>query len=328
MSQQEKELGAALKKWKGEKKSTLHSNLKYRWISTLSALGIAFALVYLFGLFARMATDIVSQVVVFAYLVFLIYLPASYYVKSMNQIMSEYSLNYSIYETRKQICNINRRKEEDRDLRSLQTRVRKLHSDLSNFVRFSGVLTPVIRDYELNRLYMAIDTFFSVAGEVLLEDKSWTFSRMHAIEKKEQDLDDYLQWEPTEKEIEDHLESERREQDGLIESFDFQAFDESLLFLGDTLFYRTKAYSFFSTKHSINLVRLSRFFDSWNNILSSCRNSKKAYAKASNDIQIYYEKIEKRETEHQQRTSDLKISLLTIFVSVTLSAVVSMLLGR
>lgn len=42
-----------LKEWKSEKRSIIHSNLKYRWISTVSALIIAFIMVYAFSLLAK-----------------------------------------------------------------------------------------------------------------------------------------------------------------------------------------------------------------------------------------------------------------------------------
>jgi hypothetical protein len=52
----------------------------------------------------------------------------------MNQLISEYSLNRFIYEARKEICNINHQKEEDRDLRSLQIKLRTVRNDLLNFI--------------------------------------------------------------------------------------------------------------------------------------------------------------------------------------------------
>lgn len=316
----------ALKKWYSEKKSTLHSNLKYKWISSLSAFALAFVLLYSFSFVAKITTDMPTQIVVFAYLAFFIYIPMSFYFRSFIQIMSEYSLNQSIHGARKEILDITNQKKEDRDLRSLQRKIRALRNNLLSFVKASGVITPVIYDYELVRLYMGIDAFFSTAGEALLENRSWTFSRMQEIAREEQNLDDYLKEKPTRNEIEEHFEAEDREKDGIIKSFDFDALDEFLRFLGDTLFYKTKPYQILPIKHSMNVVQLSRFIEHWNDILATSKNSKKIYKNLSKDIQLHYEKIEKREAEHQQRMSDLRINLLTIFVSVSLSAVVSVLL--
>lgn len=169
----------------------------------------------------------------------------------------------------------------------------------------------MIYDYELTRLHKGIDRFFSAVGEVLLEDKSWTFSSAQEVEKKEQ-KPVYVS--------------------DTIKSFDYEALDEFLNFLGDALFYKTRPYSTRSFMHPINVVQLSGFFEHWNNKLSSSRNSEKAYEKVSMDVQIHYEKTEERKIERQQQMADLKISLLTIFFSVTLSAVVSavitILLGK
>jgi hypothetical protein len=315
-----------LKKWNNEKRRIINSNLEYRWISTVSAIIITFILVYAFGLIAKIATDPVSQIVAFAYLAFLLYVPTSYWVKSSRQISNEYGLNYSLYEVRKEISKVNLQKKEDEDLRSLQVKMRTLRRNLLSFVQFSSVLTPVVYDYELDRLYKGIDVFFSTAGEVLLENESLTFSRMQEIERREQNLDYYVQGRPTEKEVNEHFEMVDREEEGIIETFDFQAMDECLCFLGERLFYRSKPYGIRSSQHPINLIRLSEFFNHWTGILSSCRNSKKTYNRLVNDINAYYKKIERQEAEHRQRMADLRINLLTIFVSVTLSAIVAVLL--
>jgi hypothetical protein len=149
---------------------------------------------------------------------------------------------------------------------------------------------------------------------------------MQDIEKEEEERKEYFENKPTEQEIETHFEHESRENQGVFKVFDFEIFDEFLRYLSNTLFYRTKPYSIVYNSHPINLIRISDFFDHWNNRLLECGNCKEIIAEVSKDIDMHHQRIEKEESEHKERMTDLKFSILTIFISVTLSAVVAALL--
>ena len=77
-----------------------------------------------------------------------------------------------------------------------------------------------------------------------------------------------------------------RQETGEIVCFDLYAMNEFLDYFWIVMFEKeAKHYSPFSFKHPVNLIMLSRFFESWNSVLVSCASSKETYEKASKDIE-------------------------------------------
>jgi len=236
-------------------------------------------------------------------------------------------LNSSIHGARKEIKKLRERRKQrqEEDFRPLQVKVNKVRIDLKNFIDFSEILTPPIYNYELDRLQKGIDVFFNSISEVLFPIRH-VFSRAQRMEQQET-LDYYQSVEhPTEEELAEQFEEMQKEEIGEIDWFDIYALDEFLQYLGDTLFAHTKAFSPFSHKHPINLIMLSRFFDYWNSVVSSCRNCKSIFEKAKNDVEEYYKLLGRRELLRRQRMRRLVDDALIIIISVVVSAIVNYLI--
>jgi hypothetical protein len=228
-------------------------------------------------------------------------------------------LNSSVFRVRREIERIRKGK---KDFRALQFKINNIRRELKDFIDYSEIVSPPVYGYELQRLQKAIDVFFNSISEVLFS-KPNVFSRAQKIEEQ-LTLDYYQSLEhPTKEEIEEQFEEMQKSEMGIIDWFNVYALDEFLQYMGDTLFARTTAFSPFSYKHLIDLITLSRFFDHWNSIVSSCRNSKSAYEKSRQDIEEYYKLLGRRETQRRQRMRRLIDDIMVVIVSVVLSVIVN-----
>jgi hypothetical protein len=304
-------------------KAVLSNNRKRIVFLCLHAFLIVF-LLYLLSYTLEYNKDmgLANQLFALGFYVLLLFFPFKYIYKSGLQILFEGSLNDSTYNVRGEIERIRRQK---KDFRALQVKINNFRRDLKNFIDYSEIISPPVYGYELNRLQKGIDIFFNSISEVLFS-KPNVFSRAQKIEQQ-QTLDYYESLEhPTEEEIEEHFEQMAHDEEGIINWFDLYALDEFLQYLGDTLFARTDAFSPFSYKHPIDLITLSRFFDHWNSVVSSCRNCRSAFKKSKEDIEEYYKLLGRRESERRQRMRRLTDDALIVIISVVLSIIVNYLL--
>jgi hypothetical protein len=302
------------------------SNASYRLIFLGIDVFIISLLIYLLSYTLESTRDIglVNQLFTLGFYLILLYFPFAYLYRSITQIGNELVLNASIYDVRNNIKQLRKRKEEQ-NIRSFQVNLNKVRNNLRDFIDVSMFLSPPIYNYELDRLQKRIDIFFNTISEVLFPI-DLPFSREERIEQQ-QTLDYYRSLEhPTKEEMEEEYEAMLRAEAGEIDCFDREALDESMLFLGDALFARTKPFSPFSQKHPINLIMLSSFFDRWNSIASRCSNCKKAFEKAKNDIEEYYKVIGRRERQRRQRMWRLRDDIVIVAISVILSTIVQYLI--
>jgi hypothetical protein len=120
------------------------------------------------------------------------------------------------------------------------------------------------------------------------------------------------------------LEQEFKEQiseiTGEIDSFDREALDEFMRYLGDTLFEKTKPFSPMSFKHPIDLIEISGFFESWNSVASHC--DKRSFEEAQKDIDEYYASVR----QERQRMRGLRDNVVVVVISVFLSVILSKLI--
>jgi hypothetical protein len=133
---------------------------------------------------------------------------------------------------------------------------------------------------------------------------------------------------PTEEEEAEMFEDAQRQESGEIVSFDLYAMEEFLDYFWIVMFEKEpKRYSPFSFKHPVNLIMLSRFFDSWNSVLAFCADSKGAYEKASKDIEEYYKTVGELESERRQRRWRLRDDVTVVLVSVGISTLIQYLIS-
>ena len=313
MREKESNQKFSLKSWYVKNLKALLWNLRYRIIFLFLDVLVILALIYIFLYVINQTPDWVGKIGLFAYLLIFLYPFMSYGYRSFMQIAFELGLINSIYNVRKEIKKVKERNEEQ-DFYTLQVAMNKLRIDLKNFIDFSEILSPPIYNYELNRLHKSIDIFFNSVSEAL-------FPIPHAFSKEHQLTLDYYQiLGDTIEEEEIYRLAQRRNK---INNFDLYALDEFLDYLGKVLFETKKAYSPFSQKHPINLIALSKFFDYWNSVVSSCRNCKSAYTKAKNDIEQYYRSMGEREMQHKQRIRRLIDDILIIIISVIASTIIN-----
>jgi hypothetical protein len=275
-------------------------------------------LLYLFGFLVRSTTNLPLQIFILINLAVYAYVPFAYLYRSGVQILSELSLNKFILNVREDIENLNQKKDEQKYTHYLQVDINRVRLNLKNLVESSEIISPPIHNYELDRLQRRIDIFFNAISEVLFPSYG-IFSEQERIEAE--NLESMIppeQWE-----------EEEAGQDpftGRIIEFDRYALDEFMEYLGKALFEPVRPYSPFSYRHPINLIRLSRFFDEWNSIVSSCSNCKGIFTKVEGDVTKYYEEIGRMETQRKQRMRSLTDSVLIVIVSVVLSTVVGYLI--
>jgi hypothetical protein len=323
MNGKEKETEDPLKKWHRKNLRAILSNVRYKLLF-LVADGVLIAfLFYLLSYTSQYTRDSAfDQIVVFVTFVLLFFFPFLYGWRGALQISLETSLNGAISGVRREIERIRKQK---KDSRVLQVKLNNTRINLKEFINYSEIISPPVYNYELDRLQKRIDIFFNSVSEVLFS-KPNVFSRAQKIEQQ-QSLDYYESVEhPTEEELEEHIEEMEKDMIGIIDWFDLYALDEFLQYLGNTLFAHTEAFSPFSYKHAVDLITLSRFFDHWNSVVSSCKNCRRTFEKAKNDVEEYYKLLGERETQHRQRMLRLIDAVAVVIASVVLSTIVGYLI--
>lgn len=301
------------------------SNSAYRIILSVLVLALLIASFYLLILILRV-NNWIGQLFLIASFAALIYLPAKYFYVSTNQIIAELGLNISISNLKWSLLFL-RRRQKSKNYRSLQAKMNRLRTSLLDFLEYSEILTPPVFNYELNRLKKRIDIFFNSASEVLVPI-SKSFSRAQDYDEEMAKMYYDSVEHPTEEEEAEMLEESQIAESGGIVSFDLLAMDEFLSYFWIVLFEREpKRYSPFSFKHPVNLIMLSRFFESWNSVLASCVNSKGIYERASKDIEEYYKSIGELESEKRQQRWRLRDDVIIVLVSVGLSTLIQYLIS-
>lgn len=307
----------------GNLKAVLSSNRKRIVFLCLDALLIVF-LLYLLSYALEYSRDLglANQLFALGFYVLLLFVPLLYGWRSLLQIVQEMLLNSSIFHVRREIERIRRQR---KGFRALQFKINNARRELKDLIDYSEIISPPIYNFELDRLQKRIDLFFNVISEVLFPIPQ-VFSREEEIEQQMCEAYYRSQERPTEEEMAEQYEEMQKRQEGIIDWFDLSALDEFLFYLGDSLFAHSEVFSPFSFKHPINLIMLSRFFERWNTIVSSCRNCKNAYKKSKEDIEEYYKLLGRRESERRQRMRRLTDDALIVIISVVLSIIVNYLL--
>lgn len=330
MSMEMKHPKNSLRTWHRQNRKNILLNLWLRiaflFLDALLVLGLLSLLTYFLDI--NRSQSLAGQLLGISFWGFLLILPVLYGWKSCNQILLELSLNSSISSVRREIERILTK--ERKDFRVLQFRINSARIELKDFIDYSQIVIPPIYGYELQRLQKGIDVFFNATSEVLFS-KPNIFSRAQKIEQKEQELQQIIDrysesGNPTEDDLCEQFEEKQKDEEGIIDTFDFLALDEFLIFLGDTLFARTEKFSPIAFKHPIDLITLSRFFDNWNSVVSSCDNCKSAFEKSRRDIEKYYRLLGRRELHRKQRMSRLMDNVMVVIVSVTLSIIANYLI--
>lgn len=302
------------------------SNIRYQIIFSFILVAIGITLISYSPFIIDMFTDWIVNQVLLLILLFVPFVWSIFFLRrSFNQISSLSSLNKSVYNVRKSIRDIKKTTKDKRDFHPLQIRINKVRRDLKAYINYSEVLTPPVHNYELDRLQKSIDVFFNTIGEALFPT-SFVFSRAQEIEQQEAIYYYQSQEHPTEDELAEEAEEAQKAERGEIDWFGLGAMYEFLYYLGDILFKHMNSYSLFSSKHPINLIGLSQFFNYWNGVVANCRNSKGAYEKALADIEKYYEEVGKRETERRQRMRGLLDNVLIIIISSVISIIATYLI--
>lgn len=343
----EKRAKNPLRTWYWNNLKTIVSYLRYRIFFLILDMVLVIFLFYALRLSLEYssASGLVNQLFVLGGFAGLLFLPFLYGYRSLLQIIFETGLNDSLYDARKEIETQRiyyawKRKETQIKLRgeknfrtppvkinnrALQGKINNLRIGLKAFIDYSEILAPPIYNYELDRLQKGIDIFFNSISEVLFP-ASHVFSRAEKIEQQ-QSLDYYESVEhPTAEELEEEYEAMQKAEMGVIYWFGLDALDEFLQYFADTLFAHVGAFSPLSFRHPIDLITLSRFFDHWNSIVSSCRNCKSAYKKSKKDIEDYYKLLGRRESQSRQRRHRLIDDVVVVIVSVVLSTIISSLI--
>jgi hypothetical protein len=307
-----------LRAWFWRNFKAILSNNRKRIVFLYLDLFLIIFSIYLLSYTSEYTRDLglASQLFALGFYIVLLFAPLLYGWRSLVQIGQEMLLNSSIFHVRREIERIRRQR---KGFRALQFKINNTRRELKDLIDYSQIISPPIYDYELHRLQKGIDIFFNSISEVLFS-KPNIFSRAQKIEQ--QQTLDYL----TEEEIEEHFEQMAHDEEGIINWFNLYALDEFLQYLGDSLFAYREAFSPFSRKHPIDLITLSRFFDHWNSVISSCRNCKRAYKKSKEDIEEYYKLLGRRESERRQRMRRLIDDALIVITSVIASIIVTYLM--
>lgn len=312
--------GDPFRVWYYRNLKAILSNVRYRLLFlVIDGLLIVFLLSLLsYSLEYNTNLGLANQLFALGFFVFLLFVPLLYAYRSGLQILFEGALNVSICSVRREI---ERTRKQRKDFRALQVKINNFRTDLKDFIDYSEIISPPVYSYELNRLHRGIDIFFNSISEILFS-KPNIFSRAQRI-GQQQTLDYYESLEhPTKEELEEQYEEMRKDEMGIIDWFNLYALDEFLQYLGDSIFAHTDFFSPFSFKHPIDLITLSRFFDHWNSVVSSCRNCKREYEKSKKDIEEYYKTIGERERIQRQRKQRLRDDAIIVAVSVILSTIV------
>lgn len=284
-------------------------------------------LLRLLSISLSLTTNIISQVVFLLFFLALLYVPIAYLWRGAFQLSFEISLNSSIYDARYYIKELKKPKS-IKNYRTFQGRTNRVRENLKNLVEYSEILSPPIFNYELDRLQKRIDIFFNSASEVLVPiNKLFSRAAEVAQEEAEEAETYYADQEPSEEEIQAMQEQQLSDMTGEIATFDLDAMDEFMRYLLIALFEKeTARYSPFSFKHPVNLIVLSRFFGTWNSVISSCPNSKRIFEKASADIEDYYKQLGSIATKRRERMWQLRDEAFIVILSVGISTLVQYLI--
>ncbi|MGD0405701.1 MAG: hypothetical protein ABSB10_03525 [Candidatus Bathyarchaeia archaeon] len=338
MPKQTNETKNPLKKWYLQKKSfydnpihkdysrylgNILSNSGYRIIlSCVISIGIfAFFAVLLSE--AKQTSNWVITAVSFAIFIILIYFPAKYVWANFNQLSYEVEINIAISSLKWRIKNLSKTVGK-KNYRSFQAGINRLRINLINFLENSEIVSPPVSNFELNRVKKRIDIFSNCTSEVLVPINK-LFSLEEEIE--EQNNENYENFLLDDVDETGYVE-EIRQKTGQFTDFDLKAMDDFLDHLWDVLFEKEiKPYSVISYKHPVNLILLSRFFDSWNAKIATCNNCKLIFERASKDIEEYYKSATELESESRQRRWRLRDDVIIVIVSVGLSTLIQYLIS-
>jgi|GEM_PF-2628007 hypothetical protein len=311
--------GHPLTEWNLKNLKTILYNAWLRIVFLFLDLGLVISLLYLlsYTLNHVYPASLANQLFYLGFFVFLLFLPITYGWRSLTQILFEVSLNTSLFNVRADINRV-RKKGNERDIRLLQIDINRVRTNLKDFIDVSAILSPPIYNYELDRVQKRIDIFFNSICKMLFPPKR-LYSLAQEIEHQET-LDYYESLEPTPAELEQEFEEMHKDETGEIYSFDREALDQFMTYLGDTLFEKTKPFSPISFKHPIDLIEISGFFESWNSVASRC--DKVAFEEAQKDIDEYYASIR----QERQRMRGLRDNVLVVVISVFLSVILSKLI--
>jgi hypothetical protein len=300
---------------------TMLSNSLFRLIVLALDVVLLFLLLYFARTVFGYTTNITEQFIITIFFLALFYFPAIYLYRSGFQLLIEMAVNTSIYDARHEIAEL-RKPESIRNYRLLQARINRVRQSLKDFVEYSEILSPPIFNYELDRLQKKIDTFFNCSSEVLVPINK-LFSRSEEFVKEiEQAQYESTDISPDEEFLE-MQEEEIRQMTGEITDFNLRALDEFMQYLWNALFDKeAKRYSPITFKHPVNLIVISRFFDAWNSIISSCSNCKTIFEKASKDIDEYYKLVGKMQSQRRQRILGLQDAAVIVIISVILSTII------
>ena len=208
--------------------------------------------------------------------------------------------------------------------------INKVRNVLKNYIDLSAIISPPIFNYELDRLQKRIDMFFNCISETLFPSTK-SYSKYQEFIRQEME-DFQLELEEAfshaeENEQDENLQEEAPSaEDAKIHTFNMNALNEFMAYLGQVLYSPVRYYSPLSYRHPINLIELSGFFEHWNKIVERCGNSRPHFLKAKKDVEEYYKLMGKAESQRKQRMRSLADNIVIIVASVSLSAVVTYLM--
>lgn len=301
------------------------SNNLHRLTFLILDLVLVGLLFYSLTISLNQTTNIIGQLVLLLFFLALSYVPFAYLYRSSIQLNFETSLNSTIYDVRYCIEEL-RKPGTARNYRSFQGRINRVRETLRDLVEYSEILSPPIFNYELDRLQKRIDIFFNCTSEVLVPINK-LFSRAEEFAQEIEEAQYGSSQASLEEEALEMEEANLRQITGEIGYFDLDAMDDFMRFLWIVLFEKeAKRYSPLSFKHPVNLIVLSRFFDSWNSVISLCSNCKTVFEKASNDIESYYKQLGRIESKRRQHMWQLRDEVLIVVLSVGISTLVQYLI--
>jgi hypothetical protein len=312
-----------LAKWNRKNLKSIFSNLRFRILILILDAALFLFSVYALsvGLTYESKYGLASQLFVLGIYAVFMALPIVYGWRSSMQIAQELTLNASIVDVRADIKHL--KKQEDEKFRiSLEADMNRTRLFLKNLIDLSSVISPPIYDYELDRVQKGIDIFFNSVSEVLFPIKQ-PFSNADAqlqrtldevFEDEEEEPMEEADWEPVDETDTIELVT--------IHVVNIHALDEFMAYLGDVLFEETRPFSPFSFRHHINLIKISKFMNSWNRTISRCANCKSAYEKAKKDIDEYYKSRVESKQRFTRLTDDIVVVLVSVFLSVILSKII------
>jgi hypothetical protein len=177
--------GHALREWALKNLKTILYNNWGRIVFLFLDLGLVISLFYLASYTSNHATNtsLADQLSILGFFAFFLLLPIYYGWRSANQILSEISLNTSIFNVRADISRL-RKKGNERDVRLLQIDINRSRINLKDFISVSAILSPPIYNYELDRVQKRIDIFFNSICKMLFPPKK-IHSRAQEIEHQE-----------------------------------------------------------------------------------------------------------------------------------------------